>query len=163
MKKNIVLIIGIFVYSISIFSSHIFSRSYELQFHTISLHKKLDYNRLSRSDIDKIVYIVFKDDRGNGGVYFKNTQFHTITPALENLIAEFDFQRLQLCAWMIARDFKWVENTDWFDYRYNDGTRRMVRKFDIFNPEVVQKIITVYKELAAKKINAHPGRSGIKT
>jgi hypothetical protein len=112
----------------------------------------LDYARLEKAGIRKIIYPVFKDDEENGGLYFVNSRFHTIRPALEQLIAEFDYGKVELCAWMIARSFKWADKS-LMDYRYENSTRRMVPKLDLFNPSVVQHIMEVYRELASRKIN----------
>jgi hypothetical protein len=127
-------------------------RSYEIQFFTIRLHNQLNYNRLKNIGIKKIIYRVFKDDETRGGLYFVNTQFRTLEPALEKIIEEFDFKKLDLCAWMIARKFNWLENTTMLDYQYENKTRQVIRKLDVFNPDAVKKLLTVYKELASHKI-----------
>lgn len=136
-----------------LFPFSVFSRSYEVQFFTVNVHGKLDYVRLQRMGVDKVLFRVFQDTEESGGLYFKNNQFRTIKPALENLIAEFDFNRLRLCAWMIGRKFKWIDRPLLFDYEYENGERRQVPKLDVFNPEAIQKILAVFKELASKKID----------
>ena len=88
-----------------------------------------------------------------GGLYFNNTRFRVEEPALEQLISEFDFHQLQLCAWMIGRHFNWIQETSLLDYQWENGARQPVRKLDLFNPDAVKKLITVYKELASHKIN----------
>jgi hypothetical protein len=103
--------------------------------------------------VTKIIYRVFQDNIRDGGLYFKNTQFKTLNPYLEQLIAEFDFGKLELCAWMVGRQFKWIANTLLFDYQYRNGDRQLVPKLDLFNPDAIQKLIAVYKELASHKIN----------
>ncbi|MFC2141102.1 poly-beta-1,6-N-acetyl-D-glucosamine N-deacetylase PgaB [Acidobacteriota bacterium] len=87
-----------------------------------------------------------------GGLYFVNTQFRTLEPALEKIIEEFDFKKFDLCAWMIGRKFNWLENTTLLDYQYENQARQVIRKLDVFNPDAVKKLITVYKELASHKI-----------
>jgi hypothetical protein len=134
----------------SIYGLH---RTYEIQFFTIKLHQPLNYSHLKDLGIGKILYRVFQDDEGTGGLYFTNTQFPTLEPALEKLIAGFDFKNLDLCAWMIARKFKWVRDTRLLDTQYEKGERQVVAKLDIFNPEAVKKLITVYRELASHKID----------
>jgi len=69
------------------------------------------------------------------------------------LIKEFDFQGMELFAWMITRNFRWLDRTDLFDYQYQNGSCKRIRKLDIFNPGAVQKLIAVYRELASKKID----------
>jgi biofilm PGA synthesis lipoprotein PgaB len=124
-----------------------------MQFFTVKFHKRLDYNRLQKMGIQKIIYRVFQDRNPDGGLYFSNTQFKTLQPALEQLIAGFDFKRFDLCAWMIGRKFEWISDTLLFDYRYEKGQRQQVRKLDIFNPDAVKKLIAVYKELASNRID----------
>lgn len=127
-------------------------RHYEIQSFTLGLHHQVDYHRLNNIGITKIIYPVFKDDETNGGLYFVNTQFRTLEPALEKIIEEFDFNKFDLGTWMIGRKFNWLENTSILDYQYENKTRLLIRKLDIFNPHAVKKLITVYKELASHKI-----------
>lgn len=127
-------------------------RSYEVQFHTIKLHGKLPYQRIKSIGINKILYRVFWDDEEKGGLYFINTRFRTLEPALEKLIEEFDHKNLHLCAWMISRKFAWITNTRLFDYRFENNRREVVRKMDIFNPDAVKRIVGAYKELASHRI-----------
>jgi hypothetical protein len=127
-------------------------RSYEIQFFTIRLQNQLNYSHLENIGIKKIIYPGFRDDEIGGGLYFVNTQFRTLEPALEKLIEEFDFKKLELCTWMITRKFNWLENTGLLDYQYENKTRQVIRKLDVFNPDAVKKLITVYKELASHKI-----------
>lgn len=102
--------------------------------------------------IRKIIYRVYLDDEEKGGLYFNNTRFKTLAPALETLIDEFDYKQMDLCAWMIGRNYKWVDQS-LFDYQYENGYRQIVRKLDLFNPKVVQKLLEVYRELASHKID----------
>jgi hypothetical protein len=153
LRKNTIRAIGIIAFSIFFFFSFlVYPRSYEVQFHTIKLHKKLDYALLKKIGASKIIFRVFQDEEEDGGLYFINSHFRTIEPALENLIEEFDFTKLDLCAWMITRKFNWITDPLMIDYRYENGDRKPIRKLDIFNPDVVRKIIDVYKELASHKI-----------
>lgn len=130
------------------------TRNYEIQFHIMKLHNRLNYKRLSAMRITKLIYRVFEDQEKDGGLYFNNTQFHTLQPALEQLIAEFDFKHLNLCAWMIGRNFKWITDISLFDSQIENDTRQEIPKLDIFNPDAIRKIITIYKELASCKIDA---------
>ena len=164
LRKNTALTIGIIGCSFFISFSGIYAgtgttpaaqtaRSYEIQFHTIKLHGQLDYNRLNRMGVTKVVYRVFEAVEKEGGLYFNNTQFNTLQPALEQLIAEFDFKKLNLCAWMMGRKFQWLTDTSLFDYRYENDSRQAIAKLDIFNPDAVRKLIAVYKELASRHID----------
>lgn len=103
--------------------------------------------------ISKVIYRVFEATEKEGGLYFNNRQFNTLQPALEQLIAEFDFKKLNLCAWMMGRKFEWLTDTSLFDYQYENDCRQAIPKLDIFNPDAVRKLITVYKELASRNID----------
>jgi hypothetical protein len=161
-KRNIIPTRGIIGFSLFLFISLLCTcstyagtgtRAYEMQFFTVKLHQRLDYRQLRNLGIRKIIYRVFEDNEGDGGLYFVNTQFRTLEPALEQLIAGFDFENLDLCAWMIARKFNWVQDTRLLDSQYENGSRQVVNKLDLFNPNAVKKLITVYRELASHKIN----------
>lgn len=128
-------------------------RSYEIQFFSTNLHRRLNFTRLEILGIDKVIYRVFQDRQKDGGLYFYNTQFNTLSPLLEELIPEFKATAIDLCAWMIGRKFEWISDTSLFDYTYENGGLHMVRKLDIFNPDAVKKIVTVFKELASHKID----------
>ncbi len=164
MRKNTALTIGIIGCSFFISFSSVYAgtggtpatqtaRSYEIQFHTIKLHGQLDYNRLNRMGISKVIYRVFEAAEKEGGLYFNNTPFNTLQPALEQLIAEFDFKKLNLCAWMMGRKSEWLTDTTLFDYQYENDCRQTIPKLDIFNPDAVRKLIAVYKELASRNID----------
>jgi biofilm PGA synthesis lipoprotein PgaB len=129
-------------------------RGYEIQLFAYKFDNSLDCRHLKSIGIKKIIYRVFKNDETSGGLYFVNTQFRTLEPALEKIIEKFDFKQFDLGAWMIARKFNWLENTSMLDYQYNNQTRQVIRKLDIFNPDAVKKLITVYKELASHKIQS---------
>lgn len=130
-------------------------RTYEAQFFTVKLPGKLDYKRLEQTGISRIIFRVFWDDEEKGGLYFENSLFRTLEPNLPLLIADMKRSRsgLKLCAWMIARKFKWLNDTTMLDYQFENGERTPVRKLDIFNPLVLQKLIELYKELASHRID----------
>jgi biofilm PGA synthesis lipoprotein PgaB len=55
---------------------------------------------------------------------------------------------------MITRNFKWVNNESLYDKKYADGQNLRVKKLDIFNPEAIKRILSVYRELALKRIDS---------
>jgi biofilm PGA synthesis lipoprotein PgaB len=134
-------------------SSH---REYQAQFFINKLHGKIDYARFLKIGIKTIIYRVFWDNKQKGGLYFNNTQFRVIEPALENMIDDIVKMKspINLCAWMIGRKFKWVTDSEILDYQYENYQRQLVPKLDIFNPGVMQKLINVYMELASKKTDS---------
>ncbi len=160
LRKNTLRIIGIvacswFFIFFHFFHTHATARSYEVQFFSINLPNRLDYSHLKSLGVDKIIYRVFQDLQRRGGLYFHNTSFKTLSPALERMIQDVRLggTDVQVCAWMITRKFKWLSNSLLFDYHMETGTRSLVPKLDVFNPDAVKKITTVFKELASKKID----------
>jgi hypothetical protein len=127
-------------------------RTFEVQFHSANISGKLSHRYLHEMGIDKVIVRVFQDKADSGGLYFLNSIFRVISPFLDRLIPEFISQPVDLYAWMITRRFNWVGNDSFFDYMVKNGSRYRVRKFDIFNPDAIKKIIAVYRELAAKPI-----------
>ncbi len=156
LKKNTVLKIGILAVSILV-SFYSFSQEYEAQFFSVNLPGQLDYTKFKEVGINKIIVRVFQDEGKNGGLFFRSKIFRTLAPGLEKIIAELASQRqninIDLCAWMITRKFNWVNYTNLFDYEYKNGTSGLIRKFDVFNPAAVNKIIEIYRELAGKAID----------
>lgn len=129
------------------------SRAFQIQFHSADINGKLWYRYLHHIGVETVIVRVFQDREDNGGLYFTNSEFRVIKPHLDRLIPSFQSQPLDLYAWMIARRFNWVDQSAYFDYSYQDGERRRVKKFDIFNPRAVRKIVAVFRELAGKTIN----------
>lgn len=135
------------------------NREYELQFMNADLAGRIDHEALAQIGIGKVIVRSFKNDASDGGLYFRNSFFNVLQPYLERLGPEFSSRHsgLHLWAWMIGRKFNWEEETKYFDYEFaagagGQGDRRIVRKYDLFNPDAVDRIVGVYKELAAKNI-----------
>lgn len=144
--------IGIFIVSFWL-CFHLLPRQFELQFHGVRLKNQLDFKRLKQIGINKIIFRAFQDRVAAGGLYFRNSVFKFLEPILDEMIDGFDFNRVDLWAWMISRKFKWIHNDRFFDYEFQKGKRKQVRKLDVFNPKAVEKIIAVYCQLAKKRIN----------
>ena len=137
LRKSIVLTLGILLFSI------LFSREYEVQFHTVNINQNF-VNRINSLGFDKLIFRVFEDEEDVGGLYYKNSVFKE----------KFDiFRRIELdnnknyWAWMITRTFKWLENYKLYDFEYKNGNRLIVRKLDLFNPDVKLLLIKVFKDL----------------
>lgn len=133
-------------------------REYEAQFFSVNLPGQLDYKKLKEAGIGKIIVRVFQDERRSGGLFFRSSLFRTISPHLEKITAEINSQKQEakpdLCAWMITRRFSWVSYTNLFDYQYKNGRRELIRKFDVFNPAAIDRIVETYRELAQKDIDS---------
>lgn len=132
-------------------------REYEAQFFSVDLPGRLNYKKFTEIGIGKIIVRVFQDEGRSGGLFFRSTLFRTLEPRLEKIITEINSKKqeidIDLCAWMITRRFNWITRSNFFDYQYRSGSRQLVRKFDVFNPEAVNRIVEIFKELAAKNID----------
>lgn len=155
MKKNIVRIPGIFLVSL-LFLAPIQAREYQAQFFTINLKDQVQYREWAGIGISQIIVRSFQDDPKSGGLYFKNTRFRTLTSSLEEILQDISSSQspLKVCAWMIARRFNWTTDPQFFDYQYHNGRRQSINKYDIFNPQALEGIAQVFKELAAHPIAA---------
>lgn len=127
-------------------------RKFEVQFHSSYLNGQLRFQDLDNLGIDRVLVRVFQDQPVSGGLFFYNSVFKVIEPVFDRLTVEFEKNHTDLYAWMIARKFNWLENPYYFDFMVENGNRKSVRKFDLFNPDAVEKIVKVYRELAEKKI-----------
>ncbi len=125
------------------------------------LRGKIEPEVLKNSGIDKLIVRSFKNDHPEGGLYFSNSYFKVLYPYLDELANQLNGQRgdLSLWAWMIGRRFDWTDDARFFDYEYSTqpngngtGKRAIIKKFDLFNPDAIQKIVGVYRELAKKEI-----------
>lgn len=132
---------------------------YELQFMNTDLEDTHDLGSLRDIGIGKIIVRTFQSDVPTGGLFFKNSFFKVLHPSLDRISTVFKARQtgLDLWAWMLARKFNWNRETKYFDYEYiragNPGSgRRMVKKFDLFNPDAVDMIVGVFRELAARDI-----------
>jgi biofilm PGA synthesis lipoprotein PgaB len=53
---------------------------------------------------------------------------------------------------MGARFFAWFRNSSCLDLEWRNGQRRIVPRLDLFNPEAVDVIVSLFKELAQKPV-----------
>jgi len=130
------------------------ARKYQAQFFAVNLHNRLEFSRLKEAGISTIIYRVYNDEEVGGGLYFKNSQFHVLEPTLDSVISDASKSGLDVCAWMMTRKFKWISDSRLLDYQYENDLRQMIRKLDVFNPDVVQRLVTVFRELASHKIDS---------
>ena len=151
-KKKIILKTSVFMWCLFLFFSFS-AREYEIQFHTVNLNNKINNQILKKAGITKVFIRVFENKNSNKGLFFKNSVFRVANPILNKLISNPDFKDLQVWAWMISRKFNWIKQSEYFDFEYQGGRKKRIKKLDVFNPEALKKIISVYRELARKKIS----------
>ena len=153
MKRNTIRSIGILCVSLLVIVQ-VFPLEFECQFFAVNIENKVDYKVLNGTGIEKIIFRVFQDNPTNGGLFFKNSQYNTINNYLGKIGSEIKATGvdIDLFAWMITRKFNWTSQPELFDYSFEKSKRKRVLKYDIFNPNAVKKIITIYRELASKPI-----------
>jgi len=134
------------------------NRKYEIQIFATNISEKIDFNRIKKYGIDKVIVRTFQNKNKGKGLFFKNNSYRVIEPLLENLIIKRkvasklgDYPLLY--AWLITRNFNWTREKELFDYKYSNGELERVYKYDLFNLDAVKKIIDIYKELAGKEID----------
>jgi len=102
--------------------------------------------------VERVILRVFQDDPVHGGLFFVNSHFRLLQPYLEEFSARLA-GRSELWAWMLARKFSWSPDSHYFDRVYRDGCLAELNRFDLFNPEAVEKVSSLLAELAAKPID----------
>ncbi len=167
MKRNTIQKNGIFSFSLFfLFSIFIFSvalieatgKKYDIQIFATNLRGKLKFNKIKDYGIDNIIIRTFQNKEKPMGLLFNNRSYKIIDPLLDKLIierrvAEKFNEVTGLYGWLITRNFSWEEDYDLFDYKYIDGELERIKKYDLFNDSAVNKIISIYKELAEKQID----------
>lgn len=152
LKKSTFLIVGIICFNLIVLANDN-NRHYELQFPSTNFLHNLNYNDLCSLGIDKIIVRVFHAHKKYGGLRFKNSYFKYNDPILDSLMKEISGSCCELWAWMITRRFAWLKTSDLFDFSRTERGKKQIPKLDIFNPEAIDKITAVFKELAKNKIS----------
>ena len=151
-KKGTFLIVGIICFNFIVFSNKS-NRHYEIQFQSANFLTKLDYTLLSDLDIDKIIVRVFHAHKKHVGLLFKNSNFKYTNTILDRLMGEINHSDCKLWAWMITRQFAWIKTSNLFDFNRTIKGKEQINKLDIFNPQAIQKLLGVFRELAKYKIS----------
>lgn len=164
LKKNMYQKTGIFLFSLifvllfSVFLNGKYKRSYEIQIFATNISEKIDFNKIKKYGIDKVIIRTFQNKNEGKGLFFKNTLYKVIEPLLDNLIIKRKVAKKigdypLLFAWLITRNFNWTKESKLFDYKYLDGKLKQIYKYDLFNPNAVNKILRIYKEIARNDID----------
>jgi biofilm PGA synthesis lipoprotein PgaB len=124
---------------------------------------KEEMAEMKRSGVNVVIVRVFqnKGDRFHSfarnqhgtGVYFKSSIAPVVDDVLTRIIEIGHREGLQVYAWMTTRkmDWKWSDAPKWRDSAYDLKTKTFTHSngLDLFNQEVQDYIIALYREIAA--------------
>jgi len=142
---------GILVFSfLLILSGSVLSgREVELQFHQVKDRYYPSFKKLSRVGFDKIILRSFLNKGDHGGLLFPSQTFKTAYPGFSRILKKNKRRKYKLWGWLIARKYDWLRDTNMYDSRSGKRGRQRVRKLDLFQPGAREKVISVFRELAA--------------
>ncbi len=122
---------------------------------------------IKRDGINTILLRVFQnrgdrphpiaDNRRYPGVYFQTDQAPVIADLLKPVVEIAHRYEIKVFAWMSTRDCDWQihSNSNWRDMRFNPRNRSLEygEFLDLFNHEVVDYLVTLYRDLARYPID----------
>lgn len=123
------------------------------QFHGEDVFVQLDPMQWQAAGIDRLVVRVFRNQSGQGGLFFLNPEFQVVKPLLGNLIQRAEGKGDGIWAWMITRRFDWVEDSRYLDRAFQSGVLQTISSLDLFNPDAMKRVLTVFGHLAESGIN----------
>lgn len=112
----------------------------------------VDFSALKRAGIRTVMARVFQDDEVGGGVYFANSRARVIAPLLDRILPSCRQNGVNVWGWTLVRKFNWLDDDRLYDMESAAGRRSLIRKLDLFNPDAVQWLLGVLRELAGKEI-----------
>jgi len=118
-----------------------------LQFHQVKEFYNPDFNELEKAGFNKIIVRTFLNDGSQGGLLFENTNFRVAYAGFSNIVLKNSKRKFKLWGWLISRKYDWLKSDILYDSKYYKGLRARVKKLDLFDPTVREKIITVFKDL----------------
>ena len=122
-----------------------------VQFHGENVFQGVNPDEWKKIGVDHLVVRVFRNQSPRGGLLFRNTGFRVIRPDLKPFLDAVSPQGPHIWAWMISRRFDWIREGRLLDREYRLGARHQVSKLDLFNPESMERLIGVYRELSRLK------------
>lgn len=146
------LIVGIILFSLSAAAHGV--KSIDLQFHT-TVFKDIDWTRLSKLPIERVSLRMFLDVPEGGGLFFDNRRFrvieHRLRPEFIPLLQRKGGPKVY--GWLIARNYNWIDQREWFDMSLEKGGRKSVEKIDLFNPDAVEAVVETFADLASSGVD----------
>jgi len=98
-----------------------------------------------------------KGGMGGSGVYFNTSYAPVIDDILGKLVEIAHRNNIKIFAWMTTRDSSWLieEHPDFLEsiYDFKNGAIVKGEKLNIFNPEVIERLKGVYRDLARYDID----------
>ncbi len=140
---------GILVFNLMLFlfPAALFQREIELQYHEVKEKYNPDFNELWSAGFGKIIVRSFLNNKKEGGLLFENGQFRVAYPGFSRIVKKNNKRKFSLWGWLITRNYSWLDNSDLYDTEYIDHKRKKIKKLDIFDPEIRNKISKVFRDL----------------
>jgi biofilm PGA synthesis lipoprotein PgaB len=142
---------GIILVSL-LLAAHLYPRNLSVQVHSIGSLKKIDLAVIKKTGIKILIFPVFEYRAEKKGLFFENTLFKIVYPYLEEFQKNSELAEFALCPWMTGRKFSWTDNELFFDMAYENNQLAAIKKYDLFNPEAVKRIVEIYGQLAQKGV-----------
>lgn len=128
------------------------ARRHEVQFRRNDYAAVPPPFRLAAAGFDKALLRVFSDDERSGGLYFPSGRFPVVRPVLESWAAAYAGGTPSLWAWMGARKFAWLSDSEILDREWDGRSFRPIPKLDLFHPGAVDLIASLFSALARQKV-----------
>ncbi len=129
------------------------SREVELQFHEVREEYKINFDKLEKIGVSKIIVRTFVNNNKKGGLLFDNSNFRMIYPAFDKIIKRNKQRNYELWGWLVSRRYDWMRNNNFYDTAFRKGKRIKIKKIDLFNKKAVELVVNLFGELAKKGIN----------
>ncbi len=118
-----------------------------VQSHSVRIYTAEFQNKLKNIGVSQAIMRIFQNRTDSGGFYFQNSQFKTFGKDLEAALIASEKSGIQLTAWMITRNYKWLKDKSLFDVSYKNDKSVVIPKLDIFNEKSVELVKRAYRDL----------------
>jgi hypothetical protein len=116
-----------------------------------------DYLRAFRRRANTVIIPVFNNAPGQSGVFFRASGAPLLADRLREWTETAHRMGFRLMAAMPIREMRWATTAhpEWRDAKYDPskGTLHSVEKLDLFNPEVKEMVLGLYRDLARYPID----------
>jgi len=116
-----------------------------------------DYLRAFRRRANTVIISVFNQSSGRSGVFFQTSNAPVLVDRLREWTETAHRIGFRVMASLPIREMRWATGAhpEWRDARYdpNKGTLHSIEKLDLFNPEVKEMVLGLYRDLAGYPID----------
>jgi hypothetical protein len=116
-----------------------------------------DYLRAFRRRANTVIIPVFNNEPGRSGVFFQASDAPVLADRLREWTETAHRMGVKVMAALPIREMRWATaaHPEWRDAKYdpNKGTLHSIEKLDLFNMEVKEMVLGLYRELARYPID----------